>query len=141
MIRVLAVATVAAIGITAAVAQDVIAERRELMKLSGAQSKAGAAMARGEAPFDLAKAQTVFDTYIAKAEKLEKLFPATSKTGDTKAQPAIWDKPAEWQAAIEKFGADAKAAKANTKDLNTFKASFAATGKNCGSCHEVFRKS
>jgi cytochrome c556 len=140
--RVLAVAIVAAVGITAAVAQDVIAERRELMKNSGAQARTGAQMARGEVPFDLAKAQGIFDVYIAKAERLERLFPATSKTGgETKALPAIWDKPADWKAAIEKFGTDSKAAKASTKDLDSFKVAFAAAGKNCGACHEVFRRS
>jgi cytochrome c556 len=142
MIRaVLAVAAIAAIGITAAVGQDVIAERQALMKKSGQEARLGTQMVRGEAPFDLAKAQGIFDVYIAKADQLERLFPASSKTGgDTRALPAIWDKPTEWKAAIQKFGTDAKKAKADTKDLESFKAAFAAAGRNCGSCHETFRK-
>jgi cytochrome c556 len=142
MIRaVLAVAAIAAIGITAAVGQDVIAERQALMKKSGQQARLGTQMVRGEAPFELAKAQGIFDVYISKAEQLERLFPASSKTGgETKALPAIWDNPTEWKAAIERFGTDAKKAKADTKDLESFKVAFAAAAKNCGGCHEKFRK-
>jgi cytochrome c556 len=136
---VIAVAAVA-VGVTTALAQDVIAERKALMKRSGDQAKLGAQMARGQDPFDLAKAQAVLATYADKAAKLPNLFPATSKTGDTRAMPAIWDKPAEWQAAIKKFADDAKAAQAAAKDLDSFKTAFANVAKNCGGCHETFRK-
>ena len=140
MKRAVLVAVTVALGVTSAIAQDVIAERKALMKRSGDQNRAGVQMVRGEQPFDLAKAQGIFDTYIDKSEKLEKLFPANSKTGDTRALPAIWDKPDDWKAAIKKFGDDAKKAKAETKDLDSFKVQFAAVGKDCGSCHETFRK-
>jgi cytochrome c556 len=140
MIRTVLAVAALAIGITAVAAQDVIADRKALMKRSGEQSRVGAKMARGEEPFDLAKAQGIFDTYIDKANKLPNLFPAGSTAGDTRALPAIWEKGAEWKAAIEKFGNDAKAAKAATKDLDTFKTSFAMVGRDCGSCHETFRK-
>lgn len=140
MIRIVLAAATIAFGLNAAVAQDVIAERKELMKRSGQQARIGVQMVRGEAPFDLKKAQTIFDTYIDKANKLERLFPASSKTGDTRALPAIWEKPNDWKAAIAKFETDAKAAKASTKDLESFKTAFAAAGRNCTGCHEPFRK-
>ena len=140
--RTVCVAAAIALGATAVIAQDIIAERQSLMKRSGDMAKQGAQIARGNVPFELAKAQAVFDTYIDKAERLPKLFPPTSKTGgDTKALPAIWDKPADWTAAIEKFGNDSKAAKAGTKDLESFKTNFSTVGRNCGSCHEGFRRS
>ena len=140
-IRVACVVAALAFATTAVIAQDVIAERKALMKRSGDMAKQGTQMARGEAPYDNAKAQTVLAAFVDKSEKLPKLFPDTSKSGDTRAAPAIWDKPAEWNAAIAKFGADAKAAQASVKDLDTFKAGFTAVGRNCGSCHEAFRKS
>ncbi len=142
MIRtVLAVVTVA-VGVTAALAQDIIAERQQLMKRSGAQSKAGAAMVRGKAPFDLAKAQAIFVVYADKAAKLPNLFPPTSKTGgDTRAAPAIWDDPKGFSAAIAKFAADVKAAQGSVKDADSFKVAFVEVSKNCGSCHEKFRVS
>ena len=140
MIRVVLAAVVVAFGVTAVAAQDVIAERKNLMKRSGEQARAGAQMVRGEAPYDQAKAQAIFDTYIDKAQKLPALFPATSRTGDTRELPAVWEKGADWTAAINKFGADARKAKADTKDLESFKTSFAAVGRNCGACHEAFRR-
>ena len=138
--RTVCVVAAIALGTTAVIAQGVIVERQNLMKRSGDMAKQGAQIARGNVPFDLAKAHAVFDTFIDKAERLPKLFPPDTKTGgDTKALPAIWDKPADWTAAIEKFGADSKAAKAGTKDLESFKTNFSAVGRNCGSCHESFR--
>jgi len=136
---VLAIAALA-IGITAVVAQDVIAERKALMKRSGDQGKIGVQMIKGEAPFDLAKAQGIFNVYSDKAAKLISLFPESSKSGDTRALPAIWEKPAEWKASIDKFAADIKAAQAATKDAESFKTAFETVGKNCGGCHRIFRK-
>jgi cytochrome c556 len=129
-----------AVGMTAVAAQDVIAERKELMKKSGAQGKIGQQMIKGEAPFDLAKAQGIFTVYLEKASKMRTLFPESSKSGETRALPAIWEKSAEWIAAIEKFEADAKAAQAAAKDAASFKTAFETVGKNCGGCHRVFRK-
>ena len=137
---VLAVAAIA-IGITAVAAQsDPIATRKAVMKENGAQTKAGAAMAKGEAPYDQAKAQAIFANYIDVAAKMPTLFPENSKTGGgTEALPAIWTNKADFDAKFAKFGADAKQAQASVKDLDTFKASFTAVTKNCGGCHETYR--
>lgn len=140
MLRIVLVTVAIAVGATAVGAQDFIGQRRDLMKQSGAQARIGTQMVRGEAPFELAKAQAVFQTYIDKAAKLPELFPDNSKTGgETTASSAIWEKPAEWKAAIAKFDAESNAAKAATKDLESFKAQFSAVGRNCGGCHETFR--
>jgi len=137
---VLAVAAIA-IGVTAVAAQsDPIAARKAVMKENGAQTKAGAAMAKGEAPYDQAKAQAIFANYIDVAAKMPTLFPENSKTGGgTEALPAIWTNKADFDAKFAKFGADAKQAQASVKDLDTFKASFTAVTKNCGGCHETYR--
>jgi len=137
---VLAVAAIA-IGVTAVAAQsDPIATRKAVMKENGAQTKAGAAMAKGEAPYDQTKAQAIFANYIDVAAKMPALFPPTSKTGgDTAALPAIWDNKADFEARFKKFGDDAKAAQASVKDLDTFKATFTNVTKNCGGCHELYR--
>ena len=85
---VLAVAAIA-IGVTAVAAQsDPIAARKALMKDMGAQTKTGGGMAKGEVPYDQAKAQAIFATYVDVAAKMPSLFPETSKTGgDTAALP------------------------------------------------------
>lgn len=140
MIRTVLAVTVVAVGVTAAVAQSVIADRKALMKRSGDQAKVAATMVRGEAPFDLAKAKGVFETYVDKANKLPTLFPEDSKTGgETQAAPAIWQKQDEWKAQVAKFGVDSKAALDQTKDLDSFKAANTSVMRNCGGCHETFR--
>ena len=137
---VLAVAAIA-IGVTAVAAQsDPIATRKQIMKGVGGQTKTGGAMAKGEAPYDQAKAQAIFATYIDASTKMPGLFPPTSKTGgDTAALPAIWENKADFDARFAKLGADAKQAQTSVKDLDTFKATFSAITKNCGGCHETYR--
>jgi cytochrome c556 len=136
--------TIAAIGLGASIAvadQDPIAARRALMKANGDEAKIGVAMIKGETPFDLAKAQKMFDTFEDAAHKMPALFPETSKTGgETAARAEIWQNMDDFKARFDKFGADAKAAKADVKDLDSFKASFNTIGKNdCGGCHEKYR--
>ena len=137
---VLAVAAIA-IGVTAVAAQsDPIATRKAVMKENGAQTKTGAAMEKGEAPYDQTKAQAIFANYIDVAAKMPALFPPNSKTGgDTAALPAVWDNKADFDAKFAKFGAEAKAAQASVKDLDSFKTSFSGLTKNCGGCHETYR--
>jgi cytochrome c556 len=139
-----AVASIAAValGVSVAVAQqDVIKERKDIMKGNGDQAKIGAAMAKGEQPFDLAAAQKIFATYANAASKMPSLFPDDSKTGeDTAALPKVWEDMADFKARFAKFGDDAKAAQGSVKDLDTFKAAFGDIGKNdCGGCHQLYR--
>jgi cytochrome c556 len=139
-----AVASIAAValGVSVAVAQqDVIKERKDIMKGNGDQAKIGAAMVKGEQPFDLAAAQKIFATYADAAAKMPALFPDNSKTGgDTAALPKIWEDSADFKAKFAKFGDDAKAAQASVKDLDSFKTAFADIGRNdCGGCHQVYR--
>jgi cytochrome c556 len=139
MLAVLAVA----LGTTAAAAQscdDTIKSRQALMKRSGDNAKLGSAMIRGATPFDMTKTKDIFAAFEDKANKLPTLFPDCSKTGaDTHAAPAIWQKPDDFKALIAKFATDIKTAQDNTKDADTFKASFLAVGKDCSACHETFR--
>jgi len=138
---VLAAVAVAALGTTAVLAQqDPIAARQELMKANGAAAKKGAAMAKGEAPFDLAEAKKIFATFENAAAKMPDLFPPNSTTGhDTTAAPKIWQNMADFKARFVKLSADAKAAEASVKDLDTFKTAFGALGKDCGGCHQEYR--
>jgi cytochrome c556 len=132
-----------ALSASAVIAQSkAIAERRDIMKGVGAAAKSGAAMARGSTPYDNAKAVEVFVVYANAAAKMPGLFPDDSKTGgETTASPKIWSDMAGFKAAMAKFEADSKASQASVKDIDSFKAAFGAAGKQCGSCHEVFRVS
>jgi cytochrome c556 len=120
---------------------DPIAARKALMKANGDQAKIGAAMAKGEAPFDVRKAKVMFATFLDAANKMPNLFPDNSKTGgETAAAPKVWENMDDVKARFAKLGADAKAAQVSTKDLESFKAAFTNIGKqDCGACHELYR--
>jgi cytochrome c556 len=141
MLRIMLTVAAFALATTLAGAQaDPIAARKALMKANGQQAKIGAAIAKGEAPFDADKVQVIFATFIEAAEKAPALFPPNSKTGGkTEALPAIWKNKADFEARLAKFGADAKAAQADVKDLATFKALWSGLiRKNCTGCHEKY---
>jgi cytochrome c556 len=141
MIRTVLAVSAIAIGITAVAAQsDPIAARKELMKGIGGQTKTGAGMAKGEVPYDQAKAQAIIASYVDAAAKAPALFPENSKTGgDTAALPAIWTNKADFDGKFAKFGSDAKAAASAVKDADSFKSAFPGLTKNCGGCHENYR--
>ena len=111
------------------------------MKANGDEAKIVVAMVKGEAPFDPAKALAAFAAFEDAARKMPALFPDNTKTGgETAADPKIWANMEDFKARFDKFGADAKAANADVKDLDSFKAAFGAIGKNdCGGCHEKYR--
>jgi cytochrome c556 len=141
MTRIMLGVAAVAFGVTAVVAQgDPIAARKAVMKENGAQSRIAREMIEGKQPFNLAAAKKVLTTFAASADKMKPLFPESSKSGDTAALPAIWEKKADFDAKLAKFSADAKAAEAKVKDLDTFKAEMAEVGKNCGGCHQPYRK-
>ena len=141
MIRSILVGTALCVGATVVLAQgDVIAQRREIMKANGAATRAGAQMVKGEAPFDLAKAKEILQTYASAADKMHSYFPETSKSGgETTAGPKIWESQADFRKRFDDWAADIKKASAQTKDLDTFKEAFGTVTKACGSCHETYR--
>ena len=142
MIRTVFAVAAIALGISIAVGQeDPITARKALMKANGDQAKIGAAMMKGEAPFDLDQAKKIFATWEDAAAKMPSLFPDNSRTGgDTAADPKIWESMDDFKARFAKFGVDAKGAVAKITDLDSFKAAFGNIGKNdCGGCHEKYR--
>jgi cytochrome c556 len=126
-----------ALGVGAAVAQnaDAIKQRREAMR---AIARAGAEpfkMTKGEAPFNLATVQGVLKAIEENAPKLKAAFPDNSKTGATEATAKVWESRAEFNAVIDKWVADAKAATGTIKDEASFKIEYAKLAQTCGSCH------
>ena len=140
IIRTVLTVAALAVGVTAVTAQqDPIAARRAIMKANGQQAALGNKMAKGEEPFSVDKGKKVFATFqdVAKAHAL---FPETSKTGDTAALAAVWENKADFEARLTKLANDAKAAEVAVTDLDTFKAQFTEVLKNCGGCHQTYRK-
>lgn len=141
MIRMILTGVALTVGMTAVMAQDdPIAQRRTIMKGVGAATRTGTQFVKGEAPFDLAKAKEILQVYANAADKVHNYFPETSKTGgETTASPKIWESQADFRARFDAWAKDIEKAKAETKDLNTFKAEFTTLTKACGSCHQTYR--
>ena len=130
-----------AVGMSSAAA-DPIADRKALMKERGGLIGQLAPIAKGEQPFDAAKVADVFAALEANAGKhdIDAMYPETSKTGDTKASPKIWEDLAGYKAASEKYKADTAAAvAAKPQDVDAFRAEFGKITANCGACHQAFR--
>ncbi len=146
MIRTVFAIAAIVLGVSVAVAQqDPIKERKQLMKDNADQAKIGAAMVKGEQPFDLAKARKIFATFEKTAAKAPALFPPNSTDEPTaqdpiSASPKIWESMDDFKVRLTKLGTDSKDAAAKVTDLDSFKAAFANIGKNdCGGCHEKYR--
>lgn len=120
---------------------DPIAERQQVMKDVGRQSRTLNQMAKGEAPFDAAAAVAAFQAMNQDAQRFGTLFPEGSETGgNTEASPDIWTNRSEFQEHLDKFAADtAAAAAAAPQDVAALSEQFRAVGGNCRSCHEDFR--
>ncbi len=139
--RLVLAAAVAALGITAVVAQgDPIAARRAAMKAVGDQNRIATEIIEGKRAFNADEAKKVLATFNDSGTKLTPLFPDNSKTGDTNALPAVWENKADFNAKLAKFAADSKAAEAKVTSLDAFKAEMAEVRKNCGGCHQTYRK-
>ncbi|WP_072387378.1 cytochrome c [Hyphomicrobium sp. CS1BSMeth3] len=139
-VAVLATIAVGATGVSV-VAQDTIAQRKALMKAVGGASKTGSQMAKGEVPFDAAKASEAMGTIATSWAAFAKLFPKGSETGgETTASPKIWESFKDFEDKGAKLASDATAAqKAAANGADAFKAAFGDVTKNCGGCHKPYR--
>jgi cytochrome c556 len=121
---------------------DPIADRQALMKSNGKAMGQLAPFVKGEKAYDAAAVLDALKLLNDDAQKLDMatLFPAGSDQGDTTASPKIWEDPAAFQAAIDKFKADTAAGVAAApQDVDALKVQFGKIGSNCGTCHETFR--
>ena len=68
-------------------------------------------------------------------------FTPDSNYPPTRAKPDVWDKPADFRAAQQKFinAADALVTAASSRNMDTIKPSFAAVESSCKACHQQFR--
>jgi cytochrome c556 len=140
IIRIAIAAVVAASAATAVMAQsDPIAARKGLMKGISSANTSITQMLDGKQPFDATKAKAALMTISDNASKAPPLFPADSKSGDTKALPTIWENKADFDAKLAKMSADAKAAADKVTDIDSLKTGVGEVRKNCGGCHNVYR--
>lgn len=117
---------------------DVIKQRKALMDALGDQTKAGAAILKGEQPYDPAKAAAIFKAYTD-AAAFNTLFPEGSDKGDTKAAPAIWSDRAGFDAQMAKFNAAVQQGLPQIGTEAGFKTAFQNVAATCRTCHSTYQ--
>jgi cytochrome c556 len=137
---VIAGAALAAIGLAGtAVAQDVIAQRREGLRGMGRHMEAIKAVtdSRGDTRPLAARVDEMITFYRG----LPALFPAGSGTGETRALPTIWSDRAGFEQANANMVTALQALRtaAASGDVAATTAAFGATGQTCGGCHRPYR--
>ena len=130
----------ALLGMTgAALAQDVITQRREGMRAEGRQMEAIKAVldARGDSREVAERADTIAGFY----RNLQALYPPGSDTGPTRALPTIWSDAAGFEAARIRIVTDLATlrAAAVTGDAAAMNAAYQQVGAACAGCHRAYR--
>ena len=120
-----------------------VKQRQAAMTLQGKYYGPLAGMAQGKVPYNA----DVVARNAAYLDVLDKMpwdgFAESTKDVKTAALPAIWNEPAKFKEAQEKFQGAVGALVAATKTGNeaSIKAAIAEVGKaGCGNCHQNFRQ-
>lgn len=137
---ILAGAAIALLGTAgAALAQDVIAQRRDGLRGMGRHMEAIKAVtdARGDTRPLVAR----IDEMSTFFRGLPNLFPAGSGTGETRALPAIWSDRAGFEQASANMVNQLQALRtaAAGGDVAATAAAFNQAGATCGACHRPYR--
>ncbi len=135
-------AALAGLGVTAVTAADEPqAVRQELMKKVGQAAGALGGIAKGEKPYDAEIVKASLTTISETVKVFPDHFPAGSETGmETEASPKIWENMDDFKAKAAKLGSDTDAVLAQLPaDQAGVGAAMGILGKDCGSCHEIYR--
>lgn len=136
-----AAALAGAASLQAAEPEDIIKYRQAVMKSVGGHMGAAAQIVRGKVqyPDDLGYHA---DAIARSMKTVHGLFPVDSDFGETRALPAVWDKPDEFKKVGEDAAAAAAefAAAAGGGDPKALVASFKQLADACKACHKDFRE-
>ncbi len=121
--------------------QHAIGYRKATMQALGAHTKATGALIKGEVSYEGHLARHTAGI-ASIGGMLGDLFPEGSDFGDTRALPAIWEKPDEFTQVVQAIrSASAALADAGKGgDMEAVRAAFGGLGKACKGCHEKFRE-
>lgn len=127
----------------AAMADDAgeIKYRQSIMKSMGGHMGAIAGILKQETGNN-AHLQMHSEAIMTLANITGTIFPKGSDFGETEALPAIWEKPADFAAAVKMLqdAANTLGAATMSGDMAATGAAFGGLGKACKNCHENFRE-
>lgn len=112
--------------------------RADLMRMQGMNAGILGKMAKGEEPYDLAKAEAAKAALIDTAAKIETVFAEQGgEDPASEAKPEIW---ANWEDFLVKAkGLGDAAAAMDVASAETIGAGMGAVGGACVACHEDYR--
>lgn len=98
-------------------------------------------MLRGSKPFEAQRVQQLSATLKALSTQPWQYFPVGSTYYPSRAKPAVWEKPAEFKAAQERFirAADQLAQVAQGGNPDAIRPVFQDMSESCKACHQEFR--
>ena len=142
MIRSLLAVAVVAIGVGTLAAQtDPIATRKALMKANGDQARIASEMSRGNGRsiWTLQKKRSPLSRRLAK--KRPRCFPTAPKPEAT-PRPCLRSGKTRQisRPNLQSWRVSRKQRQRQRRDFESFKAQFSELGKNCGGCHQTYRK-
>ena len=121
-------------------ATGVVKERMDLMETQKDAMKVLGAMAKGQTPFDAAKAGAAALEIEVTAAKIPELFPEGTVGEPSEAKPEIWTQWDEFTADAEQLEKAAAALKvALDGESPEWKAKFKGVIDSCKACHKTFR--
>ncbi|GGL80040.1 c-type cytochrome [Wenxinia marina] len=120
--------------------------RQSHMELQGMMVGVLGGMARGNMEYDAETAQAAADNLAALASMSHRFYwpegTAAGEIEDSRALPAIWENPEEFQAHVDQLDeAAAGLVQVAGDGLEAMQAGLGPVGQACGSCHEDFRQS
>lgn len=126
--------------------ENIITYRKGIMRANGGHMGSLAAMARGEISF-VDEAALHARTLHEMSQHMARLFPEGTGPGDTevdtRALSTIWERPDEFQQAIERLQEQSAIMieVAESGDQVAFAQQVGQLGRlGCGGCHETFRR-
>ena len=114
--------------------------RKDAMKAIGHAVKVPGGMAKGEAPFELAKVRDSLKVIQETAAKAKAFFPDNSRSGDTDALPKAFINKQDIFLRFDRLADTAKAAESAIQDESSFKYEWPKVVSNCGGCHREYRR-
>jgi cytochrome c556 len=132
--------TVAIDALAQAKPEFLIKERQGAMRLIAKYFGPIAGMAQGKIPYNAQVVQRNAGYLNALKDMPWDGFHENTKGIKTDALPAIWEKPAEFKQAQDRFSSEVAKLAQVAGDEAAVKAQFGAVGKSCGGCHETFRQ-
>ena len=113
--------------------------RMNLMSDTAAQAKIIGQMAKGETPFDAAKARAAAKAIADHAAKTPELFQDREDDPKSEARPAIWDDFADFTKKAEEMRKVALGAANSIQSAEDLEPAMQALGAGCKSCHTPYR--